>query len=106
MANDKNKSVNDSIRRKVDPGVSGLSNSDMNEFIRSGGTIRPDPEDKKPVQRQDLTPKELLTALEMMDSEGITFTAAKARLLEKAAAKAEAERKDMNNWIRKSSGRK
>jgi hypothetical protein len=41
-----------------------------------------------------------------MDSEGITYTAAKARLLEEAATKAEAERKDMNNYIRKSSGRK
>jgi hypothetical protein len=104
--NDKNKSVNDSIRRQVDPGVSGLSNSEMNEFIRSGGTVRPDPEDKKPVLKRDLTSNELRTALELMDSEGITYTAAKARLLEEAATKAEAERKDMNNYIRKSSGRK
>jgi len=103
--NDKNKSVNDSIRAQVDKGVSGLKNSDMNAYIRSGGTIRPDPEEQKPVLKRDLTANELLTALEMMDSEGITYTAAKAQILEKAAAKAEAEKKSMNNWIRKSKGR-
>lgn len=105
MSNEKNKSVNNSIRAQVDKGVSGLSNSDMDIFLRSGGTIRPDP-DNKPVVKRDLTSNELLTALEMMDSEGITYTAAKTRILEEAEAKAKAERKDMNNWIRKSAGRK
>jgi hypothetical protein len=103
--NDKHKSVNDSIRAQVNKGVSGLSNSDMDIFLRSGGKIKPDP-DNKPVVKRDLNSNELLTALEMMDSEGITYTAAKERILEEAEAKAKAEHKDMNNWIRKSAGRK
>ena len=103
MAN-KNDAVNKSIRAQVNRGVTGLSNSDMNAYIRSGGTIIPD-QDDKPVVKRDLNAKELRRALEMME-EGSTYTAAKNALLEEAAEKEAAQKKDMNNYIRKSSGRK
>lgn len=101
----KNDAVNKSIRAQVNRGVTGLSNSDMNAYIRSGGTIIPD-QDDKPVVKRDLSSNELLTALEMMEKDGIRFTEAKARIIEAAEAKAAAQKKDMNNFIRKSSGRK
>lgn len=97
------KEVNDYIRSRASAGnvTSGeLSDSQMNEYIRSGGVM---PEKKTPPAKP-LTPEQAVEVLEIMNSSGMTYTQAKAKFQEAEAEKAKTA-KNMNDYIRARSGR-
>lgn len=95
--------INDYIRSKLGKGEvkeGELSDSQMDEFIRSRGEV---PEKKAPPPKQ-LTPAQVVQVLELIDNEHLTYAQAKAKVFEDEA-KAATESKSMNGYIRSESGR-
>lgn len=77
-----------------------LNDSQMNEFIRSHGEV---PEKKAPPAKP-LDPAQVVKVLELMDSEHLTYSQAKAKVFELEAKEA-ASSERMNDYIRGTLGR-